>query len=105
MAHVAAMPAIRERLFLSVVDATVSQCHGGPAYSPAWAWEKGSIMISLDAVALDAAALEIIDRQRVLRDLKPLEEEDRYPRWLDTAESLGLGVARYDGIMVREASI
>ena len=105
VAHVAAMPAINERLFLSVIDATVSQCHGGPAYSPAWTWEKGSVLLSLDPVALDAIALEIIDTQRVLRGLKPLTEEERYPRWLDTAESLGLGAARPDRIAVKVASV
>ena len=102
VAHVAALPAIRERLFLSVVDATVAQCHGGPAYSPAWVWESGCIMLSLDPVAIDTVALKMIEEQRASKGLKQLAEEERYPRWLKTAESLGLGAARLDRIDIRE---
>jgi len=105
VAHVTAMPAIHQRLFLSVVDATVAQCHGGPAYSPAWTWNAESIMLSLDPVALDTVALKLIEEQRASKGLKQLAEEERHPRWLETAESLGLGTARLERIDIREDTI
>jgi uncharacterized protein (DUF362 family) len=98
IAQLAAFPLIKDKLRLTVLDALVAQCHGGPARSPRWAWPCGVILASTDPVALDTVAWKIIEERRQQVGLKTLAAEQREPKWIATAGSGGLGEHRWDHI-------
>jgi len=89
---------IKDKLRLTVLDALVAQCHGGPAFSARWAWPCGTVLASRDPVALDTVAWRIIDEQRLKLGLQSLASEKREPKWIAAAAALGLGEHRSDRI-------
>ncbi|MBD3305558.1 DUF362 domain-containing protein [candidate division KSB3 bacterium] len=84
-------PYITEKLRLTVCDALLPQYHGGPSYKPQWTWKFGAILMSLDPVALDAVGADILEQQRRAHGLESLQEAGRYPQYIHTAASYGLG--------------
>jgi uncharacterized protein (DUF362 family) len=90
VAHLAAHPHIRSKHILTVVDAELLQYHGGPAYRSDRTVKFGAVAASTDLVACDAWGFTEIERARKANGLKPLAQEDRYPKWLDTAVEIGL---------------
>jgi uncharacterized protein (DUF362 family) len=98
VAHLANYPLIKDKLRLTILDALVAQCHGGPARSPRWAWPYGALLVSTDPVAADAVAWQIIEARRREVGLKQLAEEQREPRYIATAGKLGLGEHRLEHI-------
>lgn len=105
VAEVAALEPVRERLFLTVLDGAIAQSHGGPAYRAAWAWPLDSVIVSFDPVAIDRVALRIIEDERRRRSLRPLEEESRYPKWINSASIMGLGESALERIDLREVLV
>lgn len=103
VAKLAAFPLIRDKVRLTVVDAAVAQCHGGPARSPRWAWPYGAVLASTDPVATDAFGWSVIEARRKEVGLEPLAAENREPRFIAEAEKLGLGVADLARIRVEDA--
>lgn len=91
--HLSAYPLVREKLRLTVVDATTAQWHAGPSYSPAWAVAWQGFLASTDVVAVDATGLRIMEEERRRLRLKPLAAEGREPKYVEAAARLGLGVA------------
>jgi uncharacterized protein (DUF362 family) len=91
--HLVACPLIHDKLRLSVVDAAVAQCHGGPARAPRWAWPYSGFLASTDPVAVDAVGWQILDARRKEVGLPPLAAEGREPRYIAGAARLGLGVS------------
>ncbi len=102
VADVLGLPPIRTRLRLAIVDATRAQCHGGPAFKPAWAWRADRIFVGTDPVAVDRCVADLIEAERARRDLPTLREAGREPTWLETAQARGLGRADPAAIVVRE---
>jgi len=102
VADVANLPVVRAKLALTIADGTLAQCHGGPAFSPAHAWEYDGILVGTDPVALDRVGCEIIERRRKARGLPSLAEAKRWPKWLATAASYGLGEADLARVKVLE---
>jgi uncharacterized protein (DUF362 family) len=98
IAQLAAFPIIKDKLRLTVLDALVAQCHGGPAFSPRWAWPCGTILASRDPVAIDTVAWRIIEEQRNKMGLKTLIADQREPTWLAAASANGLGEHRWERI-------
>ena len=98
IADVLSLPPVRSKLKLAVADATLAQCHGGPAYKPAFAWNADRVLLSADPVALDAVAARMIEDERRARGLPTLEEAGRPPRWLATAASRDMGNSDPDRI-------
>jgi uncharacterized protein (DUF362 family) len=98
VAYLANTPLIKDKLRLTILDALVAQCHGGPARSPRWAWPYGALLVSTDPVAVDAVAWQIIEERRREVGLKPLAEEEREPKYIATAGRLGLGENRLEHI-------
>ena len=93
IAHLAAFPLVRDKLRLTVVDAAVAQCHGGPGRAPRWAWPYAGFLASTDPVAVDAVARDVLEARRKEVGLPPLAAEGREPRYIAGAARLGLGVA------------
>ncbi|MEE9218214.1 MAG: DUF362 domain-containing protein [Acidobacteriota bacterium] len=101
--HLAAYPLIRDKLRLTVIDATTAQCHGGPARNPRWTWRWNGVLASTDPVALDAVGWRMIEERRREVGLPPLAEEKREPVWIAAAAKLGLGEADLARIEVEDA--
>ncbi|MFQ5878398.1 MAG: DUF362 domain-containing protein, partial [Acidobacteriota bacterium] len=96
--HLAACPLIRGRLRLTVIDASIAQCHGGPARNPKWTWRYGGVLASTDPVALDAVGWRLIEERRRESGLPALAKEKREPRWIPEAGRLGLGEANLERV-------
>jgi uncharacterized protein (DUF362 family) len=101
--HLAAYPSIRDRLRLTVIDATTAQCHGGPAPNPRWRWNYGGVLMSTDPVAIDAVGRRLIEERREEVNLPSLAEEKREPVWIAAAARLGLGEADLRKIEIVDA--
>lgn len=91
VADVNAIPAIRDRQRLVVLDGGVAQCEGGPGFKARWAWNHAGILVGTDPVAVDTAAERIIAARRASKGLPTLAEADRPARILATAAARGLG--------------
>lgn len=102
VAEVSAMEPIRSKLRLVVCDALRPQCHGGPAVSRRHQWAYGGVLVASDPVAHDATGARIIEEQRARTGLASLAEAGRPPRWLATAERMGLGVAAVGRVRLQE---
>ncbi|MCK4546391.1 MAG: DUF362 domain-containing protein [Candidatus Eisenbacteria sp.] len=85
VADVHALPEVRGKSRLVICDALYGLCHGGPGFKKRWAWNFGGILVGTDPVAVDRIEWAIIEERRAEVGLKPLIEEGRPPKWLDTA--------------------
>jgi uncharacterized protein (DUF362 family) len=79
------LPEIRNRMRLTICDATTAQYEGGPAYKPEYSWKQNALLVSQDPVALDYTGWQTIERKRAERGLKTLEAEGRAPHYIATA--------------------
>lgn len=100
VAHVTALPSVRRRLKLTVIDAVLGQAQGGPAYVASWTWPCDRILLACDPVACDSVAWGWIERRRAAMGLPTLAEAKRAPGWIATAARLGLG--RADAVRIEE---
>ena len=104
VAEVFDAPPVTSRHRLTVLDALTVQFHGAPPSTPRWAARFGGLVFGLDPVAVDASAGRIIERLRAGAGLPTLEAEGRAPKYLATAEKMGLGRSDPAGIeLVEEA--
>jgi uncharacterized protein (DUF362 family) len=103
IADLSDVPAIKDKHRLSVLDALRVQYHRGPSSHPRWAEPCEALIFSRDPVAADAVGRDLIERLRAGKGLPSLAEEGRPPRYLETAERLGLGTSRTAAIEVVEA--
>lgn len=94
VADLCAHPLIKNKLRLTVCDASRVQVHNGPAFFPRYALEYGAILVSTDPVALDYTGWQIIENERKALKLKTLKASGREPRYLFSAMKLKLGQAR-----------
>ena len=83
------LPEIRSRMKLAILDATTAMYEGGPGFKPEHSWKANSLLVSQDAVALDATGWRTIERKRVEMGLKTLEAEKRAPNYIATARNPG----------------
>jgi uncharacterized protein (DUF362 family) len=89
IADVNMLPEIRNRMRLTLCDATTAQYEGGPAYKPEYSWKQNALLVSQDPVALDYTGWQIIERKRAEKGLKTLEGEGRAPHYIATAADAG----------------
>jgi uncharacterized protein (DUF362 family) len=102
VAEVFAAPKVKDRHRLTVLDALVVQFHRGPSFHAQWADRSETLVFGLDPVATDAVGWRMIERLRAAKGLPSLSEDGREPRYLLTAESMGLGKADSAAIEVVE---
>jgi len=105
VAEVFDAPPVKRKHRLSVLDALVVQYHRGPSFHPQWAERFGGLVLSLDPVAADRVGWALIERFRAAKGLPSLAEEGREPRYLATAERMGLGRADLGGIETVEETV
>jgi uncharacterized protein (DUF362 family) len=96
---------IKKKHRLTILDGLIVQYHRGPSYHSRWADKQGLLIFSFDPVAADAIGWQIIEKLRAKKGLPSLCEEDREPRYLKTAEKMGLGIADFDKIKIKEVEV
>jgi len=102
VADLCAHPLIKNKLRLTVCDASRVQVHNGPAFYPKYARDYGGILVSTDPVALDYTGWQIIEKERKALKLKTLKASGREPLYLFSAMKLKLGQARESHIRLIE---
>jgi len=98
---VVAMPVIRNKTVLHILDGVKGLYNGGPGGRPEFVWEHNTLYFSTDPVALDRIGWEVIDAKRVAVGMKDLFEATpdkvstfvhRQPEHVEIAGAAGLGV-------------
>ncbi len=100
VAEVCALPEIRQKNQLTIMDCLNVQYHGGPAHNPGFVERYGGLIIGEDPVAVDFVALSVLEKIREKHRKKPLRREGRHPEWIAAAagEKYKLGNASWDTI-------
>jgi uncharacterized protein (DUF362 family) len=93
---------IKKKHRLTILDGLIVQYHRGPSYHSRWAEKQGMMIFSFDPVAADMVGWQVIEKLRAKKGLPALSEEDREPKYLRTAEKMGLGVADIEKITIKE---
>lgn len=96
---------IRNKHRISILDALKVQYHRGPSSHPRWAENYGALIFSQDPVAADTVGWQIINKLREKKGLPSLEEEQRSPKYLHTAEKMGLGISDLENINIIEIEV
>ncbi|MBI5687792.1 MAG: DUF362 domain-containing protein [Verrucomicrobia bacterium] len=89
IAELCVRPPISEKLVLNILDSLVAQYAGGPRFEPQATWTPGEIWLSRDPVALDALALEAVEKRRKAANMPSLRDRGRHVRF---ATEMGAGV-------------
>jgi len=89
MADFSAIPAVKDKTRLVVVDAIRPQYAGGPGLQSQDQWNLYSVMVSKDPVAADYQGTEII--QARLKELARNPIPEKKLVWLRAAQELGVG--------------
>lgn len=100
IAEVNAVPAIRDKQRLVIMDALRPVVDNGPSYQPGMGEVANLMLFATDLVAIDTVGLGILEDLRRKRDLPTLAKVGLTPRYLATASKLGLGVCEPAGIEV-----
>ncbi|UCE21486.1 MAG: DUF362 domain-containing protein [Candidatus Aminicenantes bacterium] len=96
---------IKEKHKLTILDCLIVQYHRGPSYHARWAKKYEALIFGLDPVATDFIGWQVIEKLRAENGLPPLKEENREPKYLKTAEKMGLGKADSNDIKVIEEEL
>lgn len=98
---VCALPVIRNKTVLHIMDGIKALYHGGPGARPEFVWEQKTLYFATDPVAMDHIGWMEIDRKRSSVGMKPVAEDrpgkfstflSRQPEHVEIAGALGLGV-------------
>ncbi len=98
-----AMKLIRERETLIVGDLSRIQAEGGPSFKSAWAVPYGGVIVGRDPVAVDAAALAILDATRKRIGRPDLKAKGLYPDYIEAAAKTDAG--SLEGIQLVEIEV
>ena len=111
---VVAMPVIRSKVVLNVLDGLKALYHAGPGGRPQFVWEHKTLYFGTDPVAIDRIGLRVIDEKRVASGMKPSAQAgpdsfDRFvtkqPEHIDIAGKLGLGESDRAKIEFRKLTV
>ncbi|KPK71762.1 MAG: hypothetical protein AMJ84_05685 [Acidithiobacillales bacterium SM23_46] len=86
-----AIPAIRKKCRLIVVEALRPLCHGGPYVNPRYVWPYKGLVIGTDPVAVDSVCLKILQgrRDQIRGGSWPLSPPPKHVAIADTKYKLG----------------
>jgi uncharacterized protein (DUF362 family) len=116
---VVAMPQIREKVVLNVLDGLTAVYQGGPYARLNFTWAYRSLFFATDPVAMDTVGWQIIDAKRAEMGLPPVASagrrgnppnpregfDIRQPQHIPFAMALGLGIADTDEIQRRKVTM
>lgn len=97
---ICALPQIREKVKLHIVNALRIVFTGGPEAEPNNFFSHGAVLASRDPVALDYLAVDIINDERVKRGLTPIGDANARIPHVHHAAQRGLGTDDQDYIRV-----
>ncbi|HEX2962033.1 MAG TPA: DUF362 domain-containing protein [Ignavibacteriales bacterium] len=103
-AEVCAFPPLRDKVVLNIADGIKGCFQGGPAANPQFFTEYKTILFSTDPVALDRIGYEIVLKKRIEEKIQKAD----YPaarKYMDLAQSLGLGTAELERIQLEKITI
>ncbi|MFQ5489472.1 MAG: DUF362 domain-containing protein [Phycisphaerae bacterium] len=94
IADIVALPQVREKLRLHLVNGLRTVFQGGPDAQPGSIAQAGMLLAGTDPVAVDALGLENINQQRKATGLPVIQRhKEGLLGYLDRAATLGLGTA------------
>ena len=111
---VVAMPVIRNKAVLHILDGVKGVYHGGPSARSEFVWEHNTIYFATDPVSLDHVGWDVIDAKRVSVGMKKLAEDApdqvstfvrRQPEHVEIAGALGLGEWDRSKIELRQVKL
>ncbi len=103
-ASVCAVPQLRDKVVLNIVDGMIGCFDGGPAANPQFICHYNTILAGSDAVAVDRISYDIVIAKRIEEGLQ--EEEKAGARtFMDMAQEFQLGVADKDKIELIETTL
>lgn len=85
VADLNAIPAIRDKMRITIGDAISSVYDGGPSFHPERLWYPNALIVGEDRVAMDTIAWEMIAAKRAEAGLPTLEAQGRAPLYIATA--------------------
>jgi uncharacterized protein (DUF362 family) len=91
ISEVNALPAIRHKQRLIVMDALRPVVDNGPSYQPGMGEVANALLFAVDPVAVDVVGLELLEELRRKRGLAPLDKVDLAPTHIATSAKMGLG--------------
>jgi uncharacterized protein (DUF362 family) len=100
IAEVNAIPAIRDKQRLVIMDALRPVVDLGPAYQSGMIEVANTLIFATDLVAADAVGLALLEKLRAKHGLPTLAKAGVTPTYLATAAKIGLGVCDLQGIEV-----
>ena len=105
VADVYALPAIRQKVRLTICDALTAQYEGGPSYMPQWSWPFNGLLVASDPVALDTVGWQIIEAKRKEMGFKSLQAGKRAPNYIATAADAQHRLGTNDVRFIRRVEI
>jgi hypothetical protein len=91
IADIVALPQIRKKLRLNLVNALRVVFEGGPQAQDQFTWDAGMILAGRDPVATDTLGLHVLNSQRGILGLPLIKTESGRAVHLTAAASRGLG--------------
>ncbi len=111
---VVALPVIRNKTVLHVMDGIKALYHGGPGAKPQFVWEHKAMYFATDPVAMDRVGWREIDKKRAAVGMKSIAEDrpdkfstflSRQPEHVEIAGALGLGEWEFDKMDLRAVKL
>lgn len=95
-------PIVTSRVRLNITDGFKVKYDRGPLdKQPRTKTPHGAVYVSTDPVAMDRLGWGIVEAERKKRNLKPLKEVHREPRYIKVAGELGLGIYDLNAIRLQ----
>ena len=88
IAEICAMPQLRQKLVLNVMDGLIAGYAGGPGFKPQYSWNYGVLYFSTDPVAIDSLCVPVLDVKRGENKVPLIGAQASH---ITTANRLGLG--------------
>jgi len=88
IAEICAMPQLRQKLVLNVMDGLIAGYAGGPGFKVQYSWNYGALYFSADPVAIDSLCVGVLDVKRGETKVPLIGPQASH---ILTASRLGLG--------------
>jgi uncharacterized protein (DUF362 family) len=100
-----AIPVIRDKCRLVVVDALRPLFHGGPQVDPKYLWEYNGLLMSTDPVAIDTVCMKILQEKRNEYKGRDWPISPPAKHLIVADKKYGLGHSDWDNIELKEYRI
>jgi uncharacterized protein (DUF362 family) len=101
---IVALPQVRDKLRLHIVDALRIVFDGGPVPREETIWDGGFLIGGTDPVAVDVSGVHLIDQVRKAVGL-PLIGETLLPAYLEAADARGVGTSAMHKISLQKVKL